>query len=365
MIAEWTPNLVLLNIESQGIEMFEHNDKMEARPWGDYTLYRLQNKHGLHIDVSNLGATIVSFWVKDNQYQKRNIVLGYATPENYLRGTAYLGAVVGPWANRIRNGQFKLDGKTVRLEQNEGAHHLHGASCALHQKRWQVTAIARQGITLKTQVSKGEGGYPSDLTIMVTYRLSDHNELTIHYRTEGAEKCPINLTQHSYFNLLGGKSEIGSHVVAIDADQFWRMDDSQIPIDNVSVTGTGMDFLRPKKISQGIRSDEDDIRSTGGYDHCYLLNGHGLRSVGWVYEPKTGIVLEIMTDRAAMQFYTGNHLGRDATKAFKNHQGVCFETQSYPDQVNMEKLANDVIYDMGKPFNSTTIYKISVEAHTL
>ncbi|WP_295895733.1 aldose epimerase family protein [uncultured Vibrio sp.] len=335
-----------------------------SQPWGNYSLYTLTNENGVNLEVSNLGATIVKFWVTDNRHCKCNIVLGFETPEEYLNSGSYIGGIVGPWGNRVEGGAFEYDGETFQLECNEGNNHLHGASCELHKRRWSVAAISPQGITLQTTVKKGEAGYPANLRITVTYRLSDENELTIRYGVESDSTCPVNPTQHTYFNLSGQRKNIREHVVAIDANKYWKTDFNMIPKEKQSVANTVMDFLIPKKIDVGLSSFTDDISVANGYDHCYILNGQGLRTVGWVYEPSNGIALEILTDRPGLQFYTGNHLGGEKNskgESFMQYAGFCLETQAFPNQVNMNDLASEVMASPESPFFSTTIFKIQVE----
>ncbi|NVN80558.1 MULTISPECIES: aldose epimerase family protein [unclassified Vibrio] len=338
---------------------------MMKRSWGKYSVFVLSNLNGISVEISDLGASIIKYVVKDKDNHPCNIVLGYDTPEEYLKDSVYMGAVVGPWGNRIRNAEFKLNGVGVQLDQNEGTNHLHGGACELHKKQWKVMAIAQQGISLQTEVKKGEAGYPANLTFNVTYRLSDENELAIQYWVEADEECPINPTHHAYFNLSGQKKDISEHIVSIDADSYWKTDQQSIPIDHVSVNDTVMDFLNPKKIGIGLLSDHDDIKATQGYDHCYILNGYGLRPVGWVYEPSSGIALEVISDRPAVQFYTGNNLDehvRSDGRPFRKYGGFCFETQAYPNQINMDGINHDVICSPDRPFRSTTIFKVEVEA---
>ncbi|GAL15032.1 aldose 1-epimerase [Vibrio astriarenae] len=340
--------------------MFNNNNTILDTTWGDYRLYTLTNELGTRIEISDLGAAIVNFFVKDGYSQERNIVLGYQDSANYINSETYISGIVGPWGNRIEGGTFSLNNETVQLELNEEDNHLHGAGCNLHKRRWDVIATAAQGITFQTTVSKGDGGYPANITLMVTYRLSNDNELTINVWAEPDEKCPLNVTHHFYFNLFGRKNDVTSHVVAIDADQFWRTDQNLIPKERATTYQTPMDFLQPKPIGIGLKSQNHDILQASGYDHCFILNGQGLRSVGWVFEPKIGLSLEILTDKPAMQFYTGNHLNEERD-SFGKYSGVCFEPQHFPNQVNMDGLFEDVMYDEDRPYSSTTIYKIQVE----
>ncbi|MEZ9529665.1 aldose epimerase family protein [Vibrio sp. 10N.286.51.F4] len=340
----------------------EHN--VERKHWGEYNIFVLANENGVKVEVSDLGATIINFWVTDKSNTKRNIVLGYDTADEYLSGGAYIGAVVGPWGNRIRNGEFELNGKQVQLDQNEGNSHLHGGSCALHKRRWNVTASQKQGISLQTEVINGEGGYPANLTLCVNYHLNNDNELKIDYRVDSTGDCPVNPTQHAYFNLSGRLNDIRNHIVTIDANEYWQVDSASIPINRRSVSGTVMDFLSPKKVDIGLESQDSEIKTAMGYDHCYITKGDGLRNVARVFEPETGIELEVLSDRPAIQFYTGNHLTDEVMsngKPFVQYAGLCLETQVFPDQVNMPDESASALMSADKPFQSTTIYKVHVD----
>lgn len=340
--------------------MICESTSIETREWGDYQLFTLTNVHGTKVEISDLGAAIVNFYVLDNYRQQRNIVLGYQDSASYINSATYMSGVVGPWGNRIANGTFSLLGDTIKLPCNNGKHHLHGGPYDLHKRKWSVLAVAAQGITLHTQIKKDESGYPANIKVIVTYRLSHDNELTVQIWAAPDTLCPLNFTHHTYFNLFGRKGDVTSHVVAIDADHFWRTDADHIPVEKAETAQTAMDFLQPKTIGKGLMSQNKDIVQASGYDHCFILNGEGLRSVGWVFEPKVGLSLEILTDKPAMQFYTGNHLEEDIDY-FKQYSGVCFEPQHFPNQVNMGKQAEEVLFDDEHPYSSTTIYKIQVE----
>ncbi|WP_046209605.1 MULTISPECIES: aldose epimerase family protein [Vibrio] len=340
----------------------EHS--VERKHWGDYNIFVLTNNNGVTVEISDLGATIVSFWVTDKSSIPRNIVLGYDTANEYLSGGAFIGAVVGPWGNRIDNGKYELNGQTVQLDKNEGENHLHGGSCTLHKRRWEVMASAKQGISLQTRVASGEGGYPANLTLLVTYRLSDDNELSIDYHVTADKECPVNPTHHAYFNLSGQHKSIGDHVVSIDADRYWQVDKNSIPTIQASVGTSAMSFMTPKKVGLGLSSADTNLVETKGYDHCYIVNGEGLRHFAWVFEATTGIELDVFSDRPAIQFYTGNHLAGESRKTnelFVQYAGLCLETQAFPNQVNMPEYQDGGLVHPNNPFFSTTIYKVSVD----
>lgn len=328
--------------------------------WGEYTLFSLTNSNLIHVDITDLGASLVNFYVPEKGGRRINIVLGYDTAKAYLEGDAFIGGVVGPWANRINGGAFRLDGNTVQLEQNEGANHLHGASAGLHKKHWEVETVTRQKITLKTRIKQGEAGFPANISIYVTYQLTNDNALNIHYKAQSDGTTPINLTQHAYFNLSGGEENILDHMIHIDAETYLAIDDQFIPSRKCAVAGTAMDFRQPMRIGSYIHLDDEQLLIAGGYDHCWCLNGRGLRPIAQVYAKKTGITLNIATDQVGVQFYSGNSLqdidGRNGA-IYQKYDGLCLETQCYPDQVNMTEPA-ECILKLGELYRHTTVYQV-------
>lgn len=341
--------------------MLNTNDSCVSQ-WGDFRLFTIRNRHGVEVDISDLGASVINFFVHDRFHRKTNITLGYHRPEDYIAGQAFIGGVVGPWANRIESGQYKVDNQTVQLAQNEGSNHLHGASVALHLKRWQVVMQAEQGITLKTRVVKGEAGYPANIDISVTYRLTENNELSIHYNVEPDAVVPLNMTHHAYFNLNGGVENILSHILTIDADEYWKIDQNSIPVLRQCVANSAMDFRQPKRIGAAKALGDEQVEKVNGFDHCWCLNGDGLRPVAWLYDNSTGIALEVSTDQPGLQFYSGNALdepkGREGH--YRQYAGLCLETQAYPNQVNMAD-AKSVLYGPNKTYTHTAIYQVMVE----
>ena len=341
--------------------MLNKHDSSESQ-WGEYRVFTLRNRHGLQVDISDLGASVVNFFVHDRFHRKTNITLGYHHPEGYLAGQAFIGGVVGPWANRIEGGTYKENGHPVQLEQNEGENHLHGASVALHLKRWQVVMQAEQGISLKTKVAKGTAGFTANMDICVTYRLTENNELSIQYQVELDAVSPLNLTHHAYFNLNGGVEDVLNHILTIDADEYWQIDRGAIPLSRQSVASSAMDFRQPIRIGLAKSLGGEQVDAVGGFDHCWCLNGEGLRPVAWLYDNSTGIALEVSTDQSGLQFYSGNSLdepnGREGY--YRRHSGLCLETQAYPNQVNMAD-AEQVLYGPDRPYSHTTIYQVMVE----
>ena len=334
-----------------------------AQIWGDFHLYSLTNAQGTQVDISELGATIVNFFVDDKHGKQQNIVLGFSQPEDYLKTQAYIGSVVGPWANRIANGQFPLNGKTISLELNESTNHLHGASIHLDKQCWKVDYVDAREIRLTLQTKAGDAGYPANINFTVTYTLNDDNELAIDYRATTDSATPINVTQHSYFNLSGCHDKIIDHTITIDADYYLAIDERSIPTGKVLVANTAMDLRSEKLIKEGLAADEQQIKQVNGYDHCWCLNQSGFALAAQVNSPATGLRLQVYTDQSAIQLYTGNALpgetGREGMR-YDAYYGLCLETQHYPNQVNMTDIAQECIYSPTRPYLHKTVFKIAL-----
>lgn len=332
------------------------------KAWGDFHLYSLKNTQGTQVDISQLGATIVNFFVNDKNNQRQNIVLGFKQPQDYLATKAYIGSVVGPWANRIANGKFPLNGKTIELELNEGNNHLHGASIQLDKQRWTVESFNQQEICLAIKTKEGDAGYPANINFTVKYALNDDNELSVEYGATTDKDVPINVTQHTYFNLSGCHGKIVDHSVVIVADHYLKINEQSIPISKESVSETAMDLRTKKVIQEGITANEQQIKLVNGYDHCWCLNQEEFALAAQVNCEFTGLQLEVYTDQNAIQFYTGNWLsgeiGREG-KAYDAYYGLCLETQHYPDQVNMPEIAQACIYSPHRPYSHKTVFKIT------
>ncbi|PMH44610.1 galactose mutarotase [Vibrio sp. 10N.286.49.B3] len=328
--------------------------------WGEYKLFSLSNKHGTQVDISDLGATIVNFFVNDKQNTKRNIVLGYDTPQEYLEGQNYFGCVVGPWANRIANGQFELDGKQINLELNEGSNHLHGASASLGCKRWIVKSAAINEVVFEVSSEEDEAGFPSAINFTVSYQLTDSDELIIKYSAKSEKRTPINMTQHTYFN-LDGHRDVLNHQIQVLADSYLHVNELAIPVEQASVTGTPLDLRTLTTIKDNIDSDFNQLNYAGGFDHCWCLPGNGMQKAANVFDEASGLNLEVYTDQIGIQFYSGNFIdnvqGRDG-QLYTKRFGLCLETQCYPDQVNMGN-AEDCIFSADKTYEHNVIYKVS------
>jgi aldose 1-epimerase len=339
----------------------------EGRP---ITLYTLTNVHGLEVKAMNYGGIIVSIRVPDRKGQFADIVLGHETLEGYIPNPPYIGAVVGRYANRIANGTFTLDGKTYTLAKNDGPNTLHGGVARTFDKVvWEgQPAKGKNGVTFTYLSKDGEEGFPGNLTIKVTYTLTDENELVVDYEATTDKATPINVSQHSYFNLKGeGNGDILDHEIMINADRFTPVDKNLIPTGELRpVKGTPLDFTKPTRIGARIDDNYDQLVLGRGYDHNFVINrkGEGLTFAARVHEPTSGRVLEVSTTQPGVQFYTGNFLDGTVTgkhgHVYKRRYAFCLETQHFPDSPNHPEFPSTILRP-GETFRSKTVFKFSAK----
>ena len=338
------------------------------------TLFTLENSHGMKVDLTNYGAKIVSIMVPDKDGNMADVIQGFKSIDEYQTLDAGQGAVVGPFANRIANAQFELNGEVYKLEVNNNKANLHSGSNSFYRQVYDAKEIKTadgQSVEMKLHSPDGASGFPGNKDITVTYTLTDKNELKINYQATTDKACPFNLTNHTYFNLKGeGSGNILDHVVVIDADSTTEVVDNElIPTGKiVSIKGTDMDFASPHTVGERINSDMQAIAVAGGYDHNYILNkdqnAGKMTFCASVYEPTSGRYMEVSTTEPAVQFYTGNFLDGTLTgkggKKYEHRYGLCLETQHYPDSPNHANFPNTILYP-GDTLNSTTIFKFSVK----
>ncbi len=334
-------------------------------------LYTLQNAKGMKVRIMTYGGIIVSIEVPDKDGKSADVTLGFDSLEGYLGKHPYFGSIVGRYGNRICKGKFTLDGKEYTLAINNGENALHGGLKGFDKAVWKASEIERDGQpALKlTYLSKdGEEGFPGNLQCTVIYSIADDNELMISYELETDKATPINITNHTYFNLAGeGKGTILDHVAMLKADRFTPVDETLIPIGELrSVKDTPMDFSKPTRIGDRIDADDQQIKFGGGYDHNWVLNSGGgkLALGGRVCEPTSGRILEFYTTEPGVQFYCGNFLDGSVVgkggKAYKRRYGFCLETQHFPDSPNQPNFPS-VILQPGKCYKSMTVYKFSTK----
>lgn len=327
------------------------------------SLYTLTNDKGIIMKVTNYGGIITSLIVPDKDGNPGDIVLGYDSLEGYLEKTPYFGAIIGRYGNRIAKGAFKIDGKEFHLPINDGPNHLHGGLQGFDKVVWDATEFKTDstvGLIFHRLSKDMEQGYPGNLDVTVTYTLNNNNELRFDYLATTDKPTPVNLTQHSYFN-LAGNGDIKGHELLIKAPKYTVVDSLLIPTGELrDVKGTPFDFTIAKPIGK-------DLMATGGkpigYDHNFVLETKGLDEVAIkVTEPTSGRVMEVFTQEPGVQFYSGNFL--DGTikgkggKVYNQYDGFCLETQHFPDSPNHPAFPNTILRP-GEKYQTTTIYKFS------
>lgn len=340
---------------------------IDKEPFGVH-LYTLSNVNGLKAGITNYGGILVSLEVPDRDGKLGNIVLGFDTLEEYLKGHPYFGATVGRFGNRIADGRFSLDGENYNLARNNGRNHLHGGIKGFDKVVWQAEPLETdEGPSLKlTYLSPDqEEGYPGNLSVEVVYTLTNNDELRIDYTATTDAATPVNLTHHSYFNLAGAVSgDILGHELMLNADRYLPVDDTLIPTGEIrEVAGTFMDFTEPVAIGSRIGEITGE-HFAGGYDHCYVLDrpaGTDEPSLAArVFEPGSGRVMEIYTTEPGMQFYSGNFLDGTLRGSggviYQKHHGFCLEAQHYPDSVNRTEFPSTILRP-GQVYRQKTIHR--------
>jgi aldose 1-epimerase len=325
-------------------------------------LYTLTNKNGVQVKITNYGGTITSWLAPDKTGKMANIVLGFDSLSGYLAKPPYFGATIGRFGNRIANGKFKIDTTEYKLATNNGKNHLHGGLKGFDKVVWDASSVDSIAALSLSYISKdGEEGYPGNLKVTVTFTLNDSNELTIEYNAETDKTTPINLTNHSYFNLTGDPvNNILQHKLTIYANNYTPVDSTLIPTGEIkSVKGTPFDFTNPFAIGARI----DSVK--GGYDHNFVLNQKGNASMlaAVVTDSISGRKLEVFTTEPGIQFYTGNFLdGSIKTsdgKALQQHAAFTLETQHFPNAPNVPAFPTTFLKP-GEKYHTITTYKVSV-----
>jgi aldose 1-epimerase len=328
--------------------------------------FTLRNANGLEVDAISYGAIITSIRIPDRNGKFDDVVLGFDTLEPYTKPHPYFGAVVGRYGNRIAKGQFTLDGHTYKLATNNGPNHLHGGNRGFDKFVWDAQVVSgRTAVTFSRTSPDGEEGYPGALVARVTYELNDRNELAIRYQATTDKATPVNLTQHTYFNLAGGGDILG-HQMQISADRYTLVDSTLIPTGELaSVERTPFDFRTPTAIGARIEQAHEQLKNGLGYDHNWVLNNSGptLHPAARVVEPASGRTLEVTTTEPGVQFYSGNFLDGTLTgkggRVYARRTGFCLETQHYPDSPNQPSFPSTIVKP-GAEYRSQTVFRFGV-----
>jgi len=330
--------------------------------------FTLTNATGLRVRIMNHGGVILSIEMPDRQGKLADIVLGHDTAEEYTADTPYFGCIAGRVANRINKGHFTLDGTDYQLAVNNGSNHLHGGERGFDKRVWTATVLdAQNGVRLELLSPDGEENYPGNLSVSVTYTLTEKSELKIRYEAETDRPTPVNLTNHSYFNLAGHDTgDCGEHELTLYADTFVPTHANSIPTGEIRpVENTPFDFRSATLIGERIDADDEQLNFARGYDHTYCLGTTGeLTLAARVVDPHSGRVLEAFTTEPGVQFYSGNFLeGNMRGKGgfiYPFRGGFCLETQHWPDSPNQPTFPNTILRP-GETFTSETVYRFSAE----
>jgi aldose 1-epimerase len=346
---------------------------VEHKPYGTtadgkaVTEYILKNSTGASIDVLDYGGIITRVMVPDKNGKLGDVVLGCNSLASYEKDSPYFGAIVGRVANRIAKGTYTVEGKQYHAAINNGVNSLHGGLKGYDKRMWHVQDVSSpEGSALKLTLTDPDGteGYPGTVNVTVVYTFTNADVLKIEYTATTDKATPLNLTNHTYWNLKdGGKTVVDGHVLKAYADHYTPVDDTQIPTGEIApVKGTPIDFTIPKPIGKDIEAMGGN---PAGYDHNLVLNNHTgkLTKAVEVYEPVTGRVLEVWTTEPGLQFYSGNFLDGKFTgmngAVYSKHSAFAFEAQNYPDAINHPSFPT-MLVTPDKPYHQLTEYHLAV-----
>lgn len=358
--------------------------KIEKKSFGtlkngeEVFLYTLTNKNGASADFSTFGATITSIRVPDKNGKLVDVTQGYDNVTPYETApVGHAGGTIGPYANKISDGKFMLDGKEYQLECNKdnGKTHSHGGTQGLDVKNWKAEQV-KDGIKFTYLKKDMESGYPANVETSVTYKFDDDNNLHILYNAKADKDTIINLTNHTYFNLDGAENtfenSVLDHIVTIpNSSKFTQNSEIAVPTGEFcDVENSPFDFKSPKRIGDVINSEHDQIKIGSGFDQNYCIDGYdgkNLIEAATVKSEKTGINLKVSTNLPGFQFYTANHLGKSAQPAGKNgsryekRSALCVEPQFFPNAINTENFKEKGILKKGEQYNREIVYSFSVD----
>lgn len=331
-------------------------------------VYTLDNGKGVSAEILTYGGIIKNLYVTDKNGVKTDVVLGRNTLEDYLENDGYLGAAIGRHANRIARGEFELSGNTYHVGINEGKNSLHGGNTGYDSRVWEAEESGSDNapsLIMMLTSPDGEEGFPGNVKITMTYTITRDNALKINYKAVSDKDTVLNLTNHSYFNLAGHDSgNMEKQFLQINSGFYTPNDSECMPTGEVlSVEGTPFDFRNPKPIGQDINADFAQIQAVGGFDHNFAIEGRGCRMAAKAECMENGIVMEVWTDKPAMQLYTSNALSEGAYKngaKYKPHDAFCLETQYFPNAMAHSHYPSPILRK-GETYDFTTEYKFIVK----
>jgi aldose 1-epimerase len=332
------------------------------------TLFELRNTAGTKVQLSSLGAAIISAEVPDRKGHHENVILGYESLDGYRNDSSFLGYTIGRFANRLAGGTFLIDGKRYTVDQNEGGNTLHGGRAGFHSKNWRAEVIERADtptVRFSLESPDGDQGFPGTVVATTTYALLPDNTLTIDFSASADAPTVVNMTNHAYFNLGGaGSGDILSHTLQLEADSYTATDPQLIPTGEVvPVTGSYLDFTKPLTVGSRRAMWPDKLP---GYDHNFVVRGTPgtLRRAAMLIDPTSGRSLEVLTTAAGIQVYSGIHLkniaGRDG-RTYQQYGGICLEAQNFPDAPNHPHFPSAIVRP-GRLYSETIHYRFGVIA---
>ena len=332
-------------------------------------LYTCTNANGLVMRAISYGATITSLDVPDRNGNFANVTLGFDTLDGYLAHTAYIGCIVGRYANRIADAAFTIDGERYALARNHGDHHIHGGVRGFNRIVWQSEEVQTEnsaGVKFTYLSPDGEEDYPGNLDVTVVYALTGDNELKMEYTASTDKATIVNLTNHCYWNLAGlGSSDILNHELTLAADRYVEIANDMPTGRLLDVADTATDFIEPHAIGSRIAELKKDPDGPRGYDHCYVLRrqDESLALAARAKDPQSGRVMEIRTTKPGVQLYTGNFLDdkdRKKNGGHPQHGAFCLETQHYPNSPNFAQFPTPIL-EPGQTYKHVTVHKFLVE----
>ena len=348
------------------VKLFPVSDFQTVVDGKEVSIYTLKNAD-LTMQVTNFGARVVSLWTPDRDGNYEDVVLGYNNIESYVNNTGerFLGAVVGPYANRIAGGTYSIDGEVYNFPQNNNGQTLHGGLKGLDMVVWDVKDVNDTSIVLNYLHADGQDGHPGNLDITMTYTLTKNNEFKVEYLAGTDKATHVNISHHSFFNLKGeGNGTINDHVLFINASHTTPVNSVLIPSGEVAdVTGTPFDFRKPKTIGQDLEVEDEQLANGAGYDHNWVLDReteNELELAAGVYETESGRYMEVWTDQPALQFYGGNFF--DGTsygkygKTLNYRESIALETQKYPDTPNHSNFPSTLLQP-GDVYTHVCVYR--------
>jgi aldose 1-epimerase len=331
------------------------------RQWGDYAgspvyLFRLQNAAGAYAELTNYGATVVSVVVTDKGGKFENVVLGYPALSDYVNDTCYLGATIGRFANRIGGAKFSLDDTVYQLQANDGDNTNHGGNSAFNTRVFDFE-LNDDSLSFTLHSKDGDGGFPGNLELTITYRFTDENELSIDFKAQTDKKTVANFTNHAYFNLSAKGGGVFGHALKVYADNMLEVDEAYIP--NGQIKPAGKRALNGETLESKMRIGG---QGTVGFNDCYLLNGAAktLKPAAELVENTSGRTLEVYTTYPSVMVYTGDYLNckpdGNFKRPYKPFDGLCLECQYYPDSPNHANFPSTVL-EAGEEYHEVILYK--------